>query len=78
MSVKLFDVKGNQCHDGNQMIEFGLAGDGSLIQNQGTSTGSSNIQLSNGRAFFTVQLNKGSSVLCAKSKGIKSVFLEVK
>lgn len=78
MSVKLFDDKGNQCHDGNQMIEFGLAGDGSLVQNQGTSTGSSTIQLSNGRAFFTVQLNKGTSVICAKLKDIKSVFLEVK
>jgi beta-galactosidase len=39
LSAKLFDAKGVQCVDGNLMIEFGLAGEGALIENQGTSTG---------------------------------------
>jgi beta-galactosidase len=77
LSAKLFDANGIQCVDGNQMIEFGLAGDGALIENQGTSTGSSTIQLSNGRAFIKVKMNKGTSIVSAKSKGLVTDFLKV-
>src|SRR5688500_2023655 len=40
MQVKLLDNKGVQCLDASNWIRFSLAGDGKLIDNQGTSSGS--------------------------------------
>ena len=54
-----------------------LGGDGTLIQNQGTSTGSRKVQAYNGRARIKVNLNKGKSIVAVKSEGIPTVFMEI-
>jgi beta-galactosidase len=77
MQVTLLDEKGVPCLDAASFIRFGLAGDGKLIDNQGTSTGSRYVQAYNGRAIIRVQTNKGQSVISAKCEGLKTVFKDL-
>lgn len=77
MQVKLFDEKGVPCLDAASWIRFGLAGDGKLIDNQGTPSGSRYVQACNGRVVIRVQTNGGHSVISAKSEGLKTVFKDI-
>jgi beta-galactosidase len=77
IQVKLTDDKGILCLDAANYITFGLTGDGSLVDNQGTSSGSRKVQLSNGHAIISVKLNGGKSVVSVKATGIPSAFLEL-
>jgi beta-galactosidase len=77
LEVKLFDGKGVQCLDAINWIKFGLTGDGGLIDNQGTSSGSRKVQAYNGRAIISVRLNKGKSFAAAMSEGLATVFKEL-
>lgn len=45
------------CLDAANVISFEAAGDGKLIQNLGTSTGSRRVQAYNGRAAIRIDLN---------------------
>ena len=78
LEVQLLDKDGIRCLDSKKYIEFEIAGDGSLIQNQGTSTGSRKVQAYNGRACIKVNLNKGKSLVAVKAKGIPTAFIELK
>jgi len=75
VEVRLLDDKGIRCLDAVNWVRFGLAGDGKLIDNQGTSSGSRYIQLYNGRATIKIQTNKGVNVVSAQSTGITTVTL---
>jgi beta-galactosidase len=75
--VKLLDEKGVPCLDAANWIRFGLAGDGKLIDNQGTPSGSRFVQAYNGRAVIRVQTNNGKSVISAKCEGLTTVFKEL-
>lgn len=77
VQVKLLDEKNVPCLDAINWIRFGLAGDGKLIDNQGTSTGSRYVQAYNGRAIIRIHTNKGRSVISAKSEGLTTVFKEL-
>jgi beta-galactosidase len=77
IQVKLADEKNVQCLDAANWVRFGLAGDGKLIDNLGTSTGSRYIQLYNGRAVIRVKTSKGHSVVSAKVEGIATAFLNL-
>lgn len=77
LEAQLFDKDGVRCLDSKKYIEFEIAGDGSLIQNQGTSTGSRKVQAYNGRARIKVNLNKGKSMVVVKSDGISTAFIEL-
>jgi len=55
MQVKLLDEKGVLCLDATNFIRFGLAGDGKLIDDQGTSSGSRYVQACNGRVIIRVR-----------------------
>ncbi len=74
VEVKLYDSKGVQCLDAINWINFGLTGDGKLIDNQGTSSGSRKVQAYNGRAIIKVKLNKGKSIVSVGSEGLPTVF----
>ncbi len=52
--VKLYDANNTRCLDASNWIEFGLTGDGELIDNQGTSTGSRKVQAYNGWAMIRI------------------------
>lgn len=75
VEVKLLDAKDVLCLDAANWVRFGLAGDGKLIDNQGTSSGSRYVQLYNGRAIIKVQTNNGVNIVSAQSEGMPTVTL---
>jgi len=77
IQVKVYDDKNIQCLDAANWVHFGLTGDGSLIDDQGTPDGSRLVQLYNGRALIQVQTNGGKSVASAKIDGVPVVFLNL-
>lgn len=81
LEVKLFDGKGVQCLDAANQIRFSISGDGELIDNQGTSTGSRVVQLYNGRAVIRVKTQHGKSNVAASipeaSLTIPSTFINL-
>ena len=66
------------CLDAKNVVTFGLTGDGKLIENLGTASGSRVVELQNGRAIIRVKLNNGTSIASVKSNGIPTVFCELK
>ncbi len=77
IEVKLFDKNKVQCLDASNWIRFAIAGDGKLIDNQGTSTGSRYLQMYNGRALIKVQTKGGKSAMSAKVEGVETVFISL-
>jgi beta-galactosidase len=77
IEVKLFDTKNVLCLDASNVIEFGLTGDGKLIDNQGTSSGSRKVEVYNGRAIIRVNLNGGESIASVKSQGMPTAFCKL-
>ena len=74
VQVKLVDMKGILCLDARNFVRFGLAGDGRLIDNLGTSTTARKVELYNGRAQITVK-RKGRSIVSVSSEGLPTAFL---
>jgi beta-galactosidase len=66
-----------QCLDSRDFLRFGLAGDGRLIDNLGTSTGARYVGAYNGRALLTLESGKSVSTVSVSSKGLPTVFLKV-
>jgi beta-galactosidase len=77
LQAKLLDDKNIQCLDAANWIRFGLTGDGELIDNQGTSSGSNYVQLYNSRATISVKTKNGKSVVSAKVEGVPTVFINL-
>jgi beta-galactosidase len=77
VQVTLLDSKGVQCLDAINWINFSLTGDGILLDDLGTSSGSRKVQAYNGRAIISINTNKGTSVVGVQSPGLKTVFLNL-
>ncbi len=77
LQVKANDEKNILCLDAINWIRFGITGDGKLIDNQGTSSGSNYVQLYNGRAIIRLKTNNGHSVVSVKSDGMPTVFINL-
>lgn len=77
IEARLYDAKNVQCLDAVNWIRFGLTGDGTLIDNMGTSGGSRLVQLYNGRATIRIQTNGGRSVASAKVDQLPVTFLNL-
>jgi beta-galactosidase len=75
IQVKLLDNKSVQCMDAANWVRFELAGDGKMIDNQGTSTGSRKVQAYNGAAIIRVNTNGGKSVVSAKVDGVPTSII---
>jgi len=71
----VFDKNGVSCLDATNRVRFGLAGDGRLLDNLGTSIGSRVVQLYNGRAQIGLQLPSGKAVVSVASDGLETRFL---
>lgn len=71
VEARLKDVNNVLCLDSRNYINFDLTGDGKLIDNLGTSTGSRKVQAYNGRAKIKVEMNGGKSVVSVKSANCK-------
>jgi beta-galactosidase len=78
VEVQVFDLAGVACLDASARVHFGLTGDGRLLDNQGTSTGSRLVGLYNGRARIRVQLTGPQVVASVSSEGLETVLLPLK
>ncbi|HJU92310.1 MAG TPA: glycoside hydrolase family 2 TIM barrel-domain containing protein [Pyrinomonadaceae bacterium] len=76
LAVRALDANGVMCLDARNVVRFGLAGDGRLIDNLGTSTTARKVELYNGRALISVQ-RKGKSVVSVSSEGLPAAFLSL-
>lgn len=78
IEAELHDRNDVPCLTAADYIRFDATGDGELVTNMGTSTGSGKVQAYNGRAKIRL-LKKGSkSIVSVKSGGLETVFIEVK
>jgi len=75
IDVCIVDDKNIQCLDSKTVVRFEIAGDGELIKNQGTSSGSSKIQVANGHASIKVRKGRGKAVVAVKSDKLETQFL---
>jgi len=77
LQAKLLDEHNVECLDAANWIRFGSTGDGTLIINQGTSSGSGYVQMYNGRAVISLKKNNGTSVVSAKVENIPTAFINL-
>jgi len=78
VEARLLDGKNIPCLDARDRVWFGLTGDGTLLDNTGTSTGSRSVELYNGRAEIRLLRNDGSSVVGVRCRSLPTAFLTVK
>ena len=76
VGAMLYDAKGVLCLDSRDVVRFSLAGAGQLLDNLGTSRGSRELQLSNGRAEISLTRTGGCTVGVA-SEGLPAAFLNL-
>ena len=76
IEARVSDKAGVPCLDAANTIRFGVTGDGKLLDNLGTSTGSRVVQLYNGRAQISLQL-AGRAVASVASNGLQTEFLNL-
>ena len=75
--VRLLDDKGARCLDAANWVRWGLTGDGRLVDDLGTSTGSRYVQVYNGESMIRVDAGHGHSVVSATVEGLSTVFLHL-
>jgi beta-galactosidase len=75
VEAKLYDAQGVLCLDARNRVRFTLAGNGALIDNLGTPTGSRLVELCNGRAEISLRRAKaGQATVGISSVGIADAF----
>jgi len=77
IEARVFDKDDVPCLDAMNLVRFGLAGDGQLLDNLGTDTGSRAVGLYNGRAQISLKLSGSQAVACVSSDGLPTQFLNV-
>jgi beta-galactosidase len=76
LEARVVDAKGIMCLDARNVVRFGLAGNGRLIDNLGTGTTARKLELYNGRAEIKI-MRKGRSVISVSSEGLPTAFLNI-
>jgi beta-galactosidase len=76
LAATLHDANGRLCLDAAHTVRFSLAGDGRLIDNLGTTRGSRELQLANGRAQISFQ-RTGACSVGVVSAGLPAAFLKI-
>ncbi|MGB6974048.1 MAG: DUF4982 domain-containing protein [Terracidiphilus sp.] len=74
----LHDARGILCLDARNRVRFSLAGDGELLDNLGTATGSRVIELYNGCAEIALKRGAEPCVVSVSSPGVEEAFVKVK
>ena len=69
--------EGVQCLDSRQRVRFGLAGDGLLLDNLGTSTGSREVELYTAAPADSLKTNGGVSEVSVSSKDVPTVLTKI-
>jgi beta-galactosidase len=70
----MLDNSDEPCLDCANIVRFGLTGEGHLIDNLGTATGSRTVQLYNGRATIQAQITNYRVCVSVSSEGRKPQF----
>ena len=78
VEARVLDQAGVPCLDAANLIRFGVAGDGQLLDNLGTAAGSRAVQLGNGRAQISVKLTGPAAVVSVSTPGIETELLQLK
>jgi beta-galactosidase len=76
VEAKLYDSRGVLCLDSRNLVKFSIAGDGKLLDNHGTSRGSREIRLYNGRAQISLQ-KQGGCTVGVTSDGLHTALLNI-
>ena len=76
VEAKIYDPYGVHCLDSRNVVRFSLAGEGRLLDNLGTSGGSRELQLYNGRARISLA-RKGACTIGISSEGLPPAFLHL-
>jgi beta-galactosidase len=76
VAVELYDANGVQCLDSRNVVRFSVSGEGRLLDNLGTSRGSRELQLYNGRAQISIA-QKGECTVGIVSEGLHPAFLKL-
>jgi len=76
VEARLFDAQGVLCLDARNLVRFSLAGTGGLIDNLGTTRGSREQQLANGRAEISLNA-AGACTVEVAVEGLSSAVLKV-
>jgi beta-galactosidase len=77
LQARALDANGVLCLDARNSVRFGITGAGRLLDNLGTSTGASKVQLYNGQALIKVE-RKGEVVVSVSAEGLPTAFLSLK
>jgi beta-galactosidase len=77
LQATLRDARGVLCLDNRSRARFAISGDGTLLDNLGTNTGSRVVELYNGRALISLLRNNGKSEVSVSSHGVPTAFLTV-
>ncbi len=78
LQARLLDSKGIQCLDARTAVRFEIAGDAELLQNLGTSTGSRQVELYNGRAIIRARMKKGEAAVTVSAEKLPTALLAIK
>ena len=73
----IVDSQGRRCLDSRDWMVFSVAGDAQLLRNQGTATGSTRIQVANGRAAIRLLQKDGPCAVAAKTVGLPAALLSL-
>jgi beta-galactosidase len=76
IGVALCDANGVLCLNSRDAVRFSLAGDGKLLDNLGTSRGSRELQLYNGRAEISIT-HKNGCIVGVACEGLPAAFLKL-
>lgn len=78
IEAEAVDVNGNRVLDFSERAYFSLLdGNGELLENQGTPTGSSTIEMANGYAAIELKPGNQSSRVEVRTQNIKGVYLTI-
>jgi len=77
LEARLLDVNRVPCLDARNLVRFGIAGDGKLLDDLGTNIGARLVELYNGRAEIGLLRNGGRSQISVSCKDLPTAFLSV-
>jgi len=77
VEATLHDAAGLLCLDAKTLVRFSVAGPGKMMDNLGTTTGSRQLQMYNGRAQITVARGGGANTVAVVAEGVAAGSLVV-
>jgi beta-galactosidase len=77
VEARVFDQAGVQCLDSRIPVHFRIAGDGTLVDNLGTTLTCRALQMYNGRALLSLKNGSAESSVSVESEGLPTALLRI-